>query len=51
MHCKGRSRDSDVLSIIDGEWPAIDATLQAWLAERNVDANGQQLRRLEHFRE
>ncbi|MDX6018774.1 GNAT family protein [Scandinavium sp. V105_16] len=48
---KGRNRDSDVLSIIDGEWSAIDATLQAWLAERNFDANGQQLRRLESFRE
>ncbi len=27
---KGRTRDSDMLSIIDGEWPARDAALRAW---------------------
>nr|WP_159464289.1 GNAT family protein [Scandinavium goeteborgense] len=48
---KGRNRDSDWLSIIDGEWPAIDAALQAWLDESNFDDKGQQLRRLESFRE
>lgn len=48
---KGRNRDSDWLSIIDGEWPLIDATLRAWLAPTNFDANGQQLRRLESFRQ
>jgi Acetyltransferases, including N-acetylases of ribosomal proteins len=47
---KGRNRDSDWLSIIDGEWPQIDAALQAWLAPENFDAQGQQLRRLESFR-
>lgn len=48
---KGRNRDSDWLSIIDGEWPAIDAALQSWLAPENFDAQGQQLRRLESFRQ
>jgi hypothetical protein len=38
---KGRNRDSDWLSIIDGEWPAIDAALQGWLAECNFDECGQ----------
>ncbi|MGU3413355.1 GNAT family N-acetyltransferase [Enterobacteriaceae bacterium C34A] len=48
---KGRNRDSDWLSIIDGEWPEIDAALQGWLAPENFDAEGQQLRRLESFRQ
>lgn len=42
MTRKGRSRDSDWFSIIDGEWPAIDAALQAWLAPENFDETGQQ---------
>ena len=48
---KGRNRDSDWLSIIDGEWPGIDCALQAWLAPANFDDQGQQLRRLESFRQ
>ncbi len=48
---KGRNRDSDWLSIIDGEWPEINAALQGWLAPENFDAEGQQLRRLESFRQ
>lgn len=48
---KGRNRDSDWLSIIDGEWPPIDAALQAWLAAENFDQQGQQLRKLECFRQ
>ena len=39
---KGRNRDSDWLSIIDGEWPQRDAVLQRWLAPENFDAQGQQ---------
>lgn len=39
---KGRNRDSDWLSMIDGEWPQRDAVLQRWLAEENFDAQGQQ---------
>ncbi|MEW5559463.1 GNAT family protein [Enterobacter asburiae] len=48
---KGRNRDSDWLSIIDGEWPAVDAALRSWLAPENFDAAGQQLHRLESFRQ
>ncbi len=47
---KGRTRDSDMLSIIDGEWPARDAALRAWLAAENFTADGQQIKRLEAFR-
>ncbi len=43
---KGRTRDSDMLSIIDGEWPARDAALRAWLAAENFTADGQQIKRL-----
>lgn len=43
---KGRNRDSDWLSIIDGEWPQRDAALQRWLAADNFDENGQQRRSL-----
>ncbi|QLW75713.1 GNAT family N-acetyltransferase [Citrobacter freundii] len=39
---KGRNRDSDWLSMIDGEWPQRDAVLQRWLAAENFDAQGQQ---------
>ena len=48
---KGRNRDSDWLSIIDGEWPQVDAALRAWLQPDNFDAQGQQLRRLPGFRQ
>lgn len=41
---KGRTRDSDMLSIIDGEWPARDAALRAWLAAENFTADGQQIK-------
>jgi RimJ/RimL family protein N-acetyltransferase len=46
---KGRTRDSDMLSIIDSEWPA-RAALRAWLAAENFDADGRQIKRLEDFR-
>ena len=47
---KGRNRDSDMLSIIDGEWPERDAVLRAWLAAENFDGEGRQVKRLEAFR-
>jgi len=47
---KGRNRDSDMLSIIDGEWPQRNAELCAWLAAENFDAEGRQIQRLEAFR-
>jgi RimJ/RimL family protein N-acetyltransferase len=48
---KGRTRDSDMLSIIDGEWPEKEAALRAWLAEENFDGEGRQVKRLAAFRE
>lgn len=47
---KGRTRDSDILSIIDGEWPERDASLRAWLAVENFDGEGRQIQKLEAFR-
>jgi RimJ/RimL family protein N-acetyltransferase len=41
---KGRTRDSDMLSIIDSEWPQRDA-LRAWLAAENFDGDGRQVKR------
>lgn len=46
---KGRNRDSDILSMIDSEWPARDAQLRAWLAADNFDEHGRQKKRLEAF--
>ena len=39
---KGRTRDTDWLSIIDQEWPAIKERFEAWLDPTNFDENGQQ---------
>lgn len=43
---KGESRDTAWFSIIDGEWPAIRAAFERWLAPDNFDADGQQRTRL-----
>jgi RimJ/RimL family protein N-acetyltransferase len=42
MTRKQRNRDTDWLSIIDGEWPAIAAALSGWLSAANFAADGQQ---------
>lgn len=47
---KGRNRDTAWFSIIDSEWPALEASFKAWLAPSNFDAGGQQIKRLEEFR-
>jgi RimJ/RimL family protein N-acetyltransferase len=39
---KGRNRDTTWYSIIDGEFPAIDAAFTRWLAPDNFDADGRQ---------
>ncbi len=39
---KQRSRDTAWYSIIDSEWPAIDAAFTRWLAPENFDAAGRQ---------
>ena len=42
MIVKGASRDTAWYSMIDVEWPARKARLEAWLAPENFDANGRQ---------
>jgi RimJ/RimL family protein N-acetyltransferase len=47
---KGRNRDTAWFSIIDQEWPALDAALRAWLDPDNFDAEGLQRQSLAAFR-
>ena len=50
MVYKGRSRDTAWFSIVDGEWPALRAAFDAWLAADNFDAQGRQRRALAELR-
>ena len=50
MIVKGRNRDTAWFSILDGEWPALRAGFEAWLAPENLDAAGRQRRSLEDMR-
>ena len=43
---KGRNRDTAWYSILDREWPAIDAGFRAWLDPANFGADGRQRTRL-----
>jgi len=43
---KGRNRDTAWFAAIDGEWPALQAAFEAWLAPSNFDAGGRQRERL-----
>ena len=43
---KGRSRDTAWFSVIDSEWPALQACFARWLAEENFDEAGRQRLRL-----
>lgn len=43
---KGRNRDTAWYSIIDGEWPGLEARFLAWLDPANFDDEGRQRRRL-----
>jgi RimJ/RimL family protein N-acetyltransferase len=43
---KDRNRDTAWFSIIDREWPALDAAFRRWLAPENFDADGRQHLRL-----
>ena len=47
---KGRSRDTDWFSIIDGEWPQVDRAMRKWLAVDNFDSDGKQRTTLESWR-
>ncbi|GGC63658.1 GNAT family N-acetyltransferase [Chelatococcus reniformis] len=50
MVVKGANRDTAWFSIVDGEWPAVDAAFRAWLAPDNFDAEGRQRRGLAEVR-
>ncbi len=47
---KGRNRDTAWYSVVDGEWPALDAAFRAWLDPANFDAGGRQRRTLAECR-
>ena len=40
---KDRNRDTAWYSLLDGEWPTVDAGFQRWLAPDNFAADGRQL--------
>ena len=46
---KGRTRDTDWLSMIDKDWPQVKARLETWLAPKNFDKNGQQIKSLRQY--
>jgi RimJ/RimL family protein N-acetyltransferase len=43
MIIKGRNRDTAWYAIVDEDWPARRERLEAWLEDRNFDAEGRQL--------
>ena len=43
---KGRTRDTDWMSMIDKDWPKVKARFESWLSPDNFDENGQQLKSL-----
>ena len=43
---KGRTRDTDWLSMIDKDWPKVKARFEAWLKSENFDEEGRQLKSL-----
>ncbi len=47
---KGRNRDTAWYSIVDGEWPAVGAGFERWLAPENFDDDGRQRRSLAELR-
>lgn len=51
MIVKSRSRDTAVFSLLDGEWPARKAALEAWLQPANFDAAGRQIVALKRVEE
>jgi len=46
---KGRNRDTAWFSVLDTEWPKINAAFTSWLDPSNFDENGVQLEKLETF--
>lgn len=47
---RDRNRDTAWYSITDDEWPRLRDAFTAWLADDNVDANGNQIRSLKEIR-
>ncbi|VLJ41647.1 acetyltransferase [Streptococcus pneumoniae] len=43
---KGRTRDTDWLSMTDKDWPKVKDRLETWLRPENFDKNGQQYKSL-----
>lgn len=43
---KGQNRDTAWFSMLDGEWPRLQAGYERWLAPENFDESGQQLTKL-----
>lgn len=50
MLSKRANRDTAWFSIIDGEWPLLDAAFEAWLLPQNFEVDGKQKRKLEDIR-
>lgn len=47
---KGRSRDTDWLSIVDDEWPVVKMAFEEWLKPENFDEEGRQKKKLDQIR-
>ena len=43
---KGRTRDTNWMSMIDKDWPKVKARFEAWLRPDNFNENGQQIKSL-----
>lgn len=50
MLSKRANRDTAWFSIIDSEWPLLNAAFEAWLSPENFEADGTQKRKLEDIR-
>jgi len=50
MVYRGRGRDSDWYSVLDGEWPRLKAMFEQWLKPENFDEMGKQRKGLAAFR-
>lgn len=48
---KGRNRDSDVLSLLEDEWPRTKLALEKWLDAGNFDTIGKQIESLDIIKE
>jgi RimJ/RimL family protein N-acetyltransferase len=51
MIVKGRNRDTAWFAMLDGDWPAVRAAFERWLAPENFDGDGRQRARLADLRD